>query len=81
MWCFFVSAVGPGCPDISLQGNGTVVYHLEHGSLDADIACLPGHRLAGTDLTSKTLHCSGSTWNDTVTPCLSEYQTYTFNVI
>ena len=78
------TAVGPGCPDLTVSGNGSVVYNLNNGMLDAEATCFNGYRFAGTDLISKTLQCLGSLWNDTLTPCIGEntyfiYINYTFN--
>jgi len=72
----YFEGVGPGCEDLIIPTNGSVVYNMIEGELQASVTCHQGHVLLGTpDQKSKVMHCYGSAWNDTLTldECLREY--------
>ena len=73
IWSTFVlTALGPGCPDIELAGNGTVTYNLADDVLSSEVTCAEGFTFPGTDVFKQHLLCQGSLWNDTVEPCVGE---------
>ena len=73
-----LEAVGPGCPNIELESNGTVTYRMEQDVLFADINCPPGFVFSDTAKSDKVVKCiddfstSASEWSDQVRPCIGK---------
>ena len=75
-------AVGPGCPDMEIAGNGTVQYRMDKDTLVADVHCPPGYVLGDTGTNWKTVTCledptsgtDGARWSATLKECICEYQ-------
>ena len=68
-----LAAVGPGCPDLTIPMNGTVVYRMFNGELTANVTCLPGFVFAGSDHSTMMLRCKGSEWNLPVSACVGRW--------